>query len=174
MPGGAVVVSASSSGAAQKAGAFLASKFVGGKFVEGFTPGKADFGFTIEAMLQRKAAGQSSAWLAKSIKHVLEDANVTGRPTDDVGYLYSKGKIKMGFAGKFLFASAVLDANNRALRQELIRELKPLISVTGLLNGSVGNSFEYAWLVMCLQVNGQTKLASRLSYRLARLARPDG
>jgi len=60
------------------------------------------------------------------------------------------------------------------LRQELIRELKPLISVTGLLNGSVGNSFEYAWLVMGLQVNGQTKLASRLSYRLAKLARPDG
>jgi hypothetical protein len=37
---------------------FLTSKFVDGESLDGFTPGSPDYGFTLEAMLQRKAAGQ--------------------------------------------------------------------------------------------------------------------
>ena len=45
---------------------FLADKFVDGKALDGFTPGTPDYGFTLEAMLQRKAGGQKLTDLSRS------------------------------------------------------------------------------------------------------------
>ena len=51
------VAPANAANANSKTLAFLKSKFVNGQFIEGFTPGVADFGFTLEGILQRKALG---------------------------------------------------------------------------------------------------------------------
>ncbi len=55
---------------------FLSTKFVAGKAIDGFSPGKADYGFTLEAMLQLRAAGKSVAQQRVAINHVLNDLTV--------------------------------------------------------------------------------------------------
>jgi hypothetical protein len=154
---------------------FLASKFVDGKALDGFTPGTPDYGFTLEAMLQRKAAGQKlSDKLFVPAKAVLAD-NLTLTKSIVATYAYgSDKKVKPGVAGKFLFTSVVIGAPNAPLRNAVVADLKKTIASTGSIPMSVGNTFDYAWAILGLATNSQTKLANSVATNLVSLQRPDG
>jgi hypothetical protein len=153
---------------------FLADKFVEGKALDGFTPGKPDYGFTLEAMLQRKAGGQKLTDQIVAVKAVLADSTVASKSVIAT-YAYSAEKlIKPGLAGKFLFVSAVIGVPNAPLRNSVIADLKKAIGNDGSIASVAGNSFDYAWVVLGLSVNGQTKLANLVANQLASIERPDG
>jgi hypothetical protein len=153
---------------------FLADKFVNGKTLDGFTPGTPDYGFTLEAMLQLKAGGKKLTDQLTAIKTVLADTTVPSRSIIST-YVYGVDKkIKPGMAGKFLFTSAALGVPNAPLRNSVVADLKKAIASNGVITGSVGNSFDYAWTVLGLATNNQNKLANSVAVQLAKLERPDG
>ena len=154
---------------------FLTSKFVDGKALDGFTPGIPDYGFTLEAMLQRKAAGQKlSDKLFVPAKAVLAD-NLTLAKSIVATYAYgSDKKVKPGVAGKFLFTSVAIGAPNAPLRNSVVADLKKAIASNGSIPTSAGNTFDYAWAVLGLATNNQTKLANTVATNLVSLQRPDG
>jgi hypothetical protein len=154
---------------------FLTSKFVDGKALDGFTPGTPDYGFTLEAMLQRKAAGQKlSDKLFVPAKAVLAD-NLTLAKSIVATYAYdSDKKVKPGVAGKFLFTSVAIGAPNAPLRNAVVADLKKAIAASGSIPTSAGNTFDYAWAILGLATNNQTKLANTVATNLTSLQRPDG
>ncbi len=154
---------------------FLTSKFIDGKALDGFTPGIPDYGFTLEAMLQRKAAGQKlSDKLFVPAKAVLAD-NLTLAKSIVATYAYgSDKKVKPGVAGKFLFTSVAIGAPNAPLRNSVVADLKKAIASNGSIPTSAGNTFDYAWAVLGLATNSQTKLANTVATNLVSLQRPDG
>ena len=154
---------------------FLTDKFVDGKALDGFTPGTPDYGFTLEAMLQRKAAGQKlSDKLFVPAKAVLAD-NMTLAKSIVGSYAYGVDKkVKAGVAGKFLFTSVVIGAPNAPLRNAVVADLKKAIAANGSITTSFGNTFDYAWAVLGLATNNQSKLANSVATYLVSLQRPDG
>lgn len=153
---------------------FLSDKFVGGKTLDGFTPGVADYGFTLEAMLQRKAGGQKLTDQLAAVKATLADTTTLTKSVVST-YVYNAQKqIKPGMAGKFLFTSAALGVPNAPLRNAVIADLKKTISPNGSIDSMLGNSFDYAWVILGLAVNNQAKLANLVALKLAALERPDG
>ena len=154
---------------------FLSDKFVGGKALDGFTPGTPDYGFTLEAMLQRKAAGQKlSDKLFIPTKAVLAD-NLTLAKSIVGSYAYGPDKsVKAGVAGKFLFTSIVIGAPNAPLRNAVVADLKKAIAANGSITTSFGNTFDYAWAVLGLATNNQSKLANSVATYLITMQRPDG
>lgn len=170
-----VATPAAASSTYPKTLAFLNGMFVGGKYVEGFTPGKPDFGFTLEAMLQRLGGGMASARQAAAIKATMLDNANMGTPQNRHGYLFdSSGAIKIGAAGKYLFAAAVFKAGNLQNRGGILALAKTAIDPDGSLRGSEGNAFDYAWLTLGLASNGEQQGACRVSTALAKLTRGDG
>lgn len=153
---------------------FLSDKFVNGKALDGFTPGTPDYGFTLEAMLQRKAGGQKLTDQLVAVKSTLADTTVISKSVVAT-YAYSAEKqIKPGLAGKFLFTSAALGVPNAPLRNAVIADLKKAISTNGSIVSANGNTFDYAWAILGLATNGQTKLANLVAVKLSSLERPDG
>lgn len=153
---------------------FLSDKFVGGKALDGFTPGTPDYGFTLEALLQRKAGGQKLTDQLTAVKATLADTTVLAKSVV-YSYAYNAQKqIKPGMAGKFLFTSAALGVPNAPLRNAVVADLKKAIATNGSIDSVAGNSFDYAWVVLGLAVNNQTKLANQVAIKLATLERPDG
>lgn len=153
---------------------FLSDKFVGGKALDGFTPGQTDYGFTLEAMLQRKAGGQKLTDQLTAIKATLADTTSLTKSVVS-NYVYNAQKqIKPGMAGKFLFTSAALGVPNAPLRNGVIADLKKTISSNGAIDSVLGNSFDYSWVILGLATNNQTKLANQVAVKLAALERPDG
>ena len=156
---------------------FLKQSFSnGGRYVEGFTPGKADFGFTLEAMLQRYSLGESSADLAPAINYNLTDGSVTGTFDVPKGYLFdADGKAKLGMGGKFAFVSSVLKAKNQSLRNGILNILKSKIDRSGdFAPDTNANTFDRAWVVLALDSNGFTKQASALAARMIHHQLKDG
>lgn len=156
---------------------FLKASFSNsGRYVEGFTPGKADFGFTLEAMLQRWALGETAADLAPAISYNLTDSSVTGTFENPKGYLFdSEGKVKLGMGGKFAFVSSVLKAKNQSLRNGILNLLKSKIDRSGdFAPDANANTFDRAWVVLALDSNGFTKQASALAARMVRHQLKDG
>jgi hypothetical protein len=154
---------------------FLTSKFVDGKSLDGFTPGSPDYGFTLEAMLQRKAAGQKlSDKLFLPAKAVLADSTTLAKSIV-ASYSYgSDKKIKPGLAGKFLFTSSAIGAPNAPLRNAVVADMKKAIATNGSIATSVGNTFDYSWAILGLATNSQSKLANSVAASLITLQRPDG
>lgn len=154
---------------------FLTDKFVDGKFLDGFTPGTPDYGFTLEAMLQRKAGGQKlSDKLFVPSKAVLADSTTLAKSVVSI-YAYGTDKaIKPGLAGKFLFTSVAVGAPNAPLRNAVVADLKKAIASNGSIGSSNGNTFDYAWAILGLATNNQTKLANSAAVGLVSLQRPDG
>ena len=154
---------------------FLSDKFVDGKALDGFSPGTPDYGFTLEALLQRKAAGQKlSDKLFVPAKAVLADSTSL---TKSVVATYAYGadkKIKPGVAGKFLFTSIAVGTPNAPLRNAVVADLKKAIASNGSIALSAGNTFDYAWAILGLATNNQTKLANTVAAQLVLLQRPDG
>jgi hypothetical protein len=156
---------------------FISSKFVSGKALDGFSPGTPDYGFTLEAMLQRKALGQKLLDQMVAVKANLADTTVFAKSAVS-NYAYTSASatktIKPGLAGKFLFVSAALGVPNAPLRNSLVGDLKKAISSNGLIASANGNTFEYAWAILGLASNNQKKLANTVAQKLVSLARPDG
>ena len=154
---------------------FLTDKFVNGKTLDGFSPGTPDYGFTLEALLQRRAAGQKlSDKLFVPAKAVLADSTSL---TKSVVATYAYGadkKIKPGVAGKFLFTSIAVGTPNAPLRNAVVADLKKAIASNGSIALSAGNTFDYAWVILGLATNNQTKLANTVASQLVLLQRPDG
>ena len=154
---------------------FLSDKFVNGKALDGFSPGTPDYGFTLEALLQRRAAGQRlSDKLFAPAKAVLADSTSL---TKSVVATYAYGadkKIKPGVAGKFLFTSVALGTPNAPLRNAVVADLKKAIASNGSIALSAGNTFDYAWAILGLATNNQTKLANTVAIQLVSLQRSDG
>ncbi|MEO0027877.1 MAG: hypothetical protein RL716_1208 [Actinomycetota bacterium] len=153
---------------------FLSDKFVNGKALDGFTPGTPDYGFTLEAMLQRKAGGKKLTDQLVAVKATLADTTILSKSVVAT-YAYSADKqIKPGLAGKFLFTSAALGVPNAPLRNAVVADLKKAISTNGTIASANGNSFDYAWAILGLATNGQSKLANTVAVKFATLVRPDG
>jgi hypothetical protein len=153
---------------------FIASKFVNHEYVEGFTAGKPDFGFTIESMLQLRAAGQNAKSLSAAVAYNLQSATNEGTQTNPVGLLYVDKKFQTGRGGMFLFASKAFDLGKSALRTAVLNSVKANIKPTGEITDAFGNTFTYGWTVLGLQASGETKLAALVANKLASIARPDG
>jgi hypothetical protein len=156
---------------------FISSKFVSGKALDGFSQGIPDYGFTLEAMLQRKALGQKLLDQMVAVKANLADTTVFAKSAVS-NYAYTNigatKTIKPGLAGKYLFASAALGVPNAPLRNAVIADLKKAISSNGLIASANGNTFEYAWAILGLAANNQQKLANLVAQKLFSLERPDG
>jgi hypothetical protein len=153
---------------------FLSDKFVAGKALDGFTPGTPDFGFTMEALLQRKAAGQKLTAQLTAVRAVLADTTIPAKSVIST-YLYdSAKKIKPGLAGKFLFTSVALGVPNAPLRNAVVGDLKASVTSSGTLVGNPGNSFDYAWAALGLAAVGQSKVANAIVMKLITQEQPDG
>ena len=151
---------------------FLADKFVAGKTLDGFSQGVPDYGFTLEAMLQRKAGGQKLTDQMTAVKATLADTTIFSKSVV-AKYAYGSDKlIKPGLAGKFLFTSAAIGVPNAPLRNSVVADLKKAMTTNGSLTS--GNSFDYAWVILGLATNHQEKLANLAALNLAKLQRPDG
>jgi hypothetical protein len=153
---------------------YIASKFVDKKYVEGFTAGKPDYGFTIEAMLQLRAAGQTAKSFAPAVAYNLQSAVNLGNASSKTGFLYVSQKFQPGRAGMLLFASKAYGLTKSALQTSVLTTLKSNIKSTGEITDAFGNSFTYGWVVLGLTAAGESKLASLVATKFASLARPDG
>lgn len=154
--------------------AFLQSKFTAAG-VEGFTPGKPDYGFTLEAITQLAGSGQLDA-VRDVATNVLTDATLVGDSTSKSGYLFdaSNGAFKAGLAGKFLFASKVSGIENATLRDDIITLLSEQVSADGTLVGSGDNTFDYGWVTLALVAQGKADLAASVATKLTSFVREDG
>lgn len=155
---------------------FLKSTFTNGQFIEGFTPGKADYGFTLEGILQRDALGESKASLASAVAYNLENPALSGTPSKPSGFLFdAKGNLKFGLAGKWEFTSVAVMANNQKLRKQVLDALMTKIDVTGdLAVGTNANTYDRAWSVLALSVNNEKTLALALALKMAKQQLADG
>lgn len=153
---------------------FLSDKFVAGKTLDGFTAGQPDYGFTLEAMMQRKVGGLKLVDQIAAVKAVLADTVVPAKSVINTYVYGTDKKIRPGMAGKFLFASAAVGVPNAPLRNAVIADLKKAISSNGTLSASTGNTFDYAWVVLGLATNQQSKLANSVAVKLVGLEHTDG
>lgn len=152
---------------------FIASKFVNKQYVEGFTPGKPDFGFTVEALLQLRAAGQSSRSFKPAVDFNLRSATNAGMSTK-VGSLFVDQKFQTGRGGMFLVASRAFALPKSTLRTAVLNSVKASVSKNGEIADSFGNTFIYGWTVLGLKASGENKLADLVATKLTTLARADG
>ncbi|MEY4349814.1 MAG: hypothetical protein RL719_1111, partial [Actinomycetota bacterium] len=154
---------------------FLKSKFVGGQFIEGFTPGKPDWGFSVEAMLQLKGAGVTNASQSKALSYNLTSATNLGTTEKAVGFLYAPDRTLLpGRAGEFVFAANVFAVTNTLIYRSTLASLKSQLASTGVIGKGNSNTFTYGWVALGLAAAKETKLANAVANQLAALARPDG
>lgn len=155
--------------------AFLRASFSNGQFVAGFTPGKPDFGFSLEALLQRKALGEASSSLAPAVNYLLTDSANSGTPENTSGFLFSGGKIKLGLAGKWAFASAIIGAKNTSNRKQIVSLALSKIDGSGdVAPDAVANTYDRAWLVLALAANDRPRQAALLATNMAKHELADG
>jgi hypothetical protein len=143
---------------------FLAGKFVTtakGTYLEGFTPGKADIGFTLEAIAQLSQA--PSIDLTKAEKWALSK-------TDQV--LNPNGTINVGLAAKWLYVSELVNFDNKSLRDlitaKLVQYWKPGYDLPGSQN-----TFDTAWSVLALKAVGKDADAKNAAASLGISRRAD-
>jgi len=144
---------------------FLKSQFVLGEYIEGFSPGVPEYGFSLEAVSQLSQTLEVDSSIA--IKFLLES---------EPDYLYSAetGEIVPGLAGKYLFASKVTGAANGAQTQMVVGSLSELFQEDGTLTATAASTFDYAWMTLGLYAQDQKDMAKTTSAILTTLAREDG
>jgi len=143
---------------------FLKSAFKDSKYIEGFTPGQPDFGFSLEGLLQRKALGEGSAALAPSVAYLLQSKTNTGTTVNYTGYLFNKGALRLGQIGKWAFVSKIVGANNLTTRRSVLASAMGKMLKSGDLSADSGaNTYDRAWLVLGLEANGYKAQAVRLA-----------
>jgi hypothetical protein len=144
---------------------FLKSQFVLGEYLEGFSPGVPEYGFSLEAVAQLSQTREVDSTAA--ISFLLESV-------PDFLYSAETGEIIPGLAGKYLFASKVTGAANGAQTQTVIGSLSEVIQEDGTLSPTEASTFDYAWMTLGLYAQDQKDMASSVSAVLATLARQDG
>jgi len=144
---------------------FLKSQFVLGEYLEGFSPGVPEYGFSLEAVAQLSQTREVDSTAA--ISFLLESV-------PDFLYSAETGEIIPGLAGKYLFASKVTGAANGAQTQTVIGSLSEVIQEDGTLSLTEASTFDYAWMTLGLYAQDQKDMASSVSAVLATLARQDG
>lgn len=125
---------------------FLAGKFVttdAGTYLEGFTPGKADPGFTLEAIAQLSEAPSIDLSAAK--KWALETSDAV---------LNEDGSYNLGLAAKWLFVSKLVEFDNAKLRDEVTEKLTAYWT-TSADPSVVANTFDAAWQALALKAVGK-------------------
>jgi hypothetical protein len=144
---------------------FLKSKLVEEKYLEGFTPGVPEYGFSLEAISQLTFA--TGIDIAAAKEFLLET---------DISYLKSEatGLLQPGLAGKFLYASKVSIASNDDAVDEVKQQLLAMISESGQITVAGASTFDYAWLTLGFWAQGERDTASKLADQLSTLARSDG
>lgn len=147
-----------------KTAEFLAGKFVtadAGTYLEGFTPGKPDTGFTLEAIAQLSQAPSIDLEAAK---------NWALATTDQIED--EKGNLILGLAAKWLYVSYLVDYDNKPKREQVAKALadywKPSYDPD-----VVFNTFDAAWAALALQVSGNSSQASQAASSLAFSRRAD-
>jgi hypothetical protein len=134
---------------------FLQSKFVDNTYVEGFTAGQADYGITIEMLLQRDGFSDQSETQKSAVAAVLEDPTLSGSVDSPEGYLFGEEGIKIDLTGKFAFASVALKADNKAAREALIDQASTAFEAAV----TAPTDFAIAWLTLGLDATGKAKAA---------------
>jgi hypothetical protein len=144
---------------------FLKSQFVLGEYLEGFSPGVPEYGFSLEAVSQ----------LSQTIE-VDSSVAITFLLESEPDYLYSTetGQIIPGLAGKYLFASKVTGAANGAQTQTVVGSLSELFQEDGTFTVTSASTFDYAWMALGLYAQNQMEMAAAVSATLTTLAREDG
>ena len=125
---------------------FLAGKFVttdAGTYLEGFTPGKADPGFTLEAIAQLSEAPSIDLSAAK--KWALETSDAV---------LNEDGSYNLGLAAKWLYVSQLVEFDNAKLRDEVTEKLTAFWT-TSTDPSVVANTFDAAWQTLALKAVGK-------------------
>ena len=144
---------------------FLKSQFVLGEYLEGFSPGVPEYGFSLEAVAQLSQTREVDSTAA--ISFLLESE-------PDFLYLAETGEIIPGLAGKYLFTSKVTGAANGAQTQTVVGSLSEVIQEDGTLSLTEASTFDYAWMTLGLYAQDQKDMARNVSAVLATLAREDG
>jgi hypothetical protein len=144
---------------------FLKGQFVLGEYLEGFSPGVPEYGFSLEAVAQLSQTREIDS--TASISFLLES---------EPDFLYSAetGEIIPGLAGKYLFTSKVAGAANGAQTQTVVGSLSEVIQEDGTLSLTEASTFDYAWMTLGLYAQDQKDMARNVSAVLATLAREDG
>ena len=140
---------------------FLTGKFVtvsGSTYLEGFTPGSPDVGFTLEAIAQLSQAGNTNLTAVKKWA-LSSNARVKGVSGLDAKWLYTSALVKYPNAA----ARAVIE-------NALVAKYKKLPLVSKLDN----NTFNIAWDVLALTITKHPIQAKNAALALARLKRADG
>jgi hypothetical protein len=143
---------------------FLAAKFVTtteGTYLEGFTPGKADVGFTLEAIAQLSQAPTID--LTKAEKWALA---TTDQIEDE------KGNLNRGIAAKWLYVSYLVKYDNKPLREKVAKALADYWKPGFDPNVSL-NTFDTAWAALALQVSGHSSEARFAAASLSMSRRAD-
>jgi len=143
---------------------FLAGKFVttdAGTYLEGFTPGKPDVGFTLEAIAQLSEAPSIDLSTAK--KWALETTDVV---------MNEDGSYNLGLAAKWLYVSKLVKYDKPKLRDEVTKKLtdywKPSYDPS-----VVANTFDAAWQALALAAVGKNVEAARAASSLSFSRRSD-
>jgi len=142
---------------------FLAGKFVttaNGTYLDGFTPGKPDVGFTLEAIAQLAQAPTID--LTKVEKWAL---STIGQVVDD------KGTLNFGLAAKWLYVSELVNYDNQTLRDSVTKKLATYWDAP--VTGGSSSSFDLAWEVLALKAVGKPDEAKRAAAALSAIRRSD-
>ncbi len=157
---------------------YLAAQFVEGKYVVGFTPGKADFGMTLEAMLQLLAAGRDAKAQAAAVNYNLKSSATVGSWENKVGALYSPDKrFNSADAGKYLFTVGAFKLNSNSTAKSVLATVKKHIagdgSILAVPDNSVApsqNIYTSAWLVLGLRAMKENALAQKVAVNLTKFS----
>lgn len=156
---------------------FLAKSFQSGKAIEGSLAGTFEYSLTLDAMMQLKAGGKSLVQQLPAVNFMLADRTQPMGVLSS-GYLFNKDAEKsldVALAGKFLFASEVVDVANNSIRYEVFRKLSARInSKTGEITGAVSGSVDYAWVALGLNSYQEHVLANVVVQKMLSLQNPDG
>ncbi|MEI6590448.1 MAG: hypothetical protein WCO24_00410, partial [Actinomycetes bacterium] len=90
---------------------FLLGSLVNGLYLDGFSPGTPDYGFSLEALLQLSQYSDVSPFLGAAKNYLLKDTRIIGKSSQS-GYAIdaTTKKLNPAAAAKFAFVSAVVRA----------------------------------------------------------------
>jgi hypothetical protein len=144
---------------------FLQNQFIAGEYLEGFSEGSIEYGFSLEALAQLSAARAIDK--TRAIEYLLVQE-------PDYLYLAETKQINLGLAGKFLFASKTTGASNKDQVNLVLEQLESEIAEDGSFRNASASTFDYAWVALGLYSQDKKALAAKVSTALSLVARSDG
>ena len=150
---------------------YLYGEMVNGQYLDGFTAGTPDFGFSLEALLQLSQYPDVAGQLGAAKYYLLKDSRIIAQKS---GYAVDSAtkKLNPAAAAKFAFVSAIVHAGNQSVRTNNLNQLAD--SKRNRLAQSHSSTFAYSWVVLALEANHKTASASKLTKAVLKLQRKDG